>query len=77
MASAYRAHTEGADTEGADTMGANTEGARHQEGRHCGGRHLGGHPEACGQAYTKTQKDQVQRETLPQKNKSEMTEEDN
>lgn len=56
------ADTEGADTEGADTVGANTEGATKASRL---------------PAYTKARKDQVQRETPPQRNKTERLEEDN
>lgn len=56
------ADTEGADPEGADTVGADTEGATEASRL---------------PAYTKARKDQVQRETPPQRNKTERLEEDN
>lgn len=77
MAGADSARTEGADPEEADTVGADTEGAD-PEGADTVGADTEGATEASRlPAYTKARKDQVQRETPPQRNKTERLEEDN
>lgn len=87
MAGADSARTEGADPEEADTVGADTEGADPEgadtvgadtEGTDIEGSDTKGATEASRlPAYTKARKDQVQRETPPQRNKTERLEEDN
>lgn len=77
MAGADSARTEGADPEEAETVGADTEGAD-PEGADTVGADTEGATEASRlPAYTKARKDQVQRETPPQRNKTERLEEDN
>lgn len=77
MAGADSARTEGADTKGADPEGADTVGAD-TEGTDIEGSDTEGATEASRlPAYTKARKDQVQRETPPQRNKTERLEEDN
>lgn len=77
MAGADSARTEGANPEEAETVGADTEGAD-PEGADTVGADTEGATEASRlPAYTKARKDQVQRETPPQRNKTERLEEDN